>query len=131
MAKKDLKKLAKEWACPQGCDVTKKLCHHLDDILQNPRNPGELSTEVRRQYKDHLIAESEVPNMEQQYDDYEKKLEGVGFKDYEIDLIMDRFVHEMSIRDITEKHGYLRTQDVVRLLEKLKGTLQFVYNQGD
>ena len=99
MEKKNSKKKSGKWECPSGCKPGKKPCGHLEKLLPNE--------ELRYMKYDTLTRMAEVYRSieapeEARYAAYEDSLRTFGFKDYEIDLIMDRFISNLSIREITD-----------------------------
>lgn len=87
---------------------------------------GTFSAESRQLVANNMITES-LETDTKKYRDYEAKLAGMGFKQYEITLIMDRFISKLSISEITKRHGYVSTWVVVKLLDHLSKTLGYLH----
>lgn len=130
MAHKNLKKKSTKWSCPQGCDLTKTICSHLEKELPKLNLPREYSTSSTQAYKQILEGNQEITHTEADYLNLEQKLDKLGFKDYEIELIMDRFVLGMEIGDIAKSHGYINPYTVDYLLRSLKEKLKRTYKKG-
>lgn len=47
-----------------------------------------------------------------------------GLKDYEVDLIIDRYIGNLSLRELAKLHGYVSHMAVVRVLDEITGRLK-------
>lgn len=126
MEKKLLKKKSTTWKCPKNCELKNKPCKHLESLLPQ-MGDGSISKSTAKAYQGtKIILDEENLGSLKVYDRIERKLASKGFKDYEINLIMDRFVSKLTIGEITDKHGYLSSYTVRNLLSKLTDVLEFM-----
>jgi hypothetical protein len=123
---KPLKKKSKTWRCPKKCKLGDKPCRHLEKLLPS-LDRGKLSGAVLTEYR--YVSENTEVSVDfspEFYAKIERGLASRGFRDYEINLIMDRFVSRMTIGEITEKHNYLSSGTVSALLAKLTKVINFM-----
>lgn len=117
MAKKPLKKNLTKWECKQGCDISKKICKHLESTLSTDLN-GSQSKETEDKYKEYLISgiETSDPEYDNKAEYLEEMLRGTGLDDFRIDLVMDYYVSNVTIKEIMTKYGYVEKKAVIYLL---------------
>ena len=63
-----------------------------------------------------------VPNPQES--PVEAKLYAYGLPEYEVELLLDRFVSNLSLSEIADRQGYRNKQDVYRLLSGLIARLK-------
>ena len=126
MEKNVLKKRSKVWKCPKKCQISDRPCKHLEALLPS-MGQGKLSESKTEEYDDSVsIAVDSYEDTPEFYQKIEQKLGEQGLRNYEIDLIMDRFISKLTLKEIAKKHGYLSTYTVKELLIKLTKVLRFM-----
>lgn len=78
-------------------------------------NRGAISAEVMEKHdvNSALMRQFEV------YNDIDRRLVEYGLPEYEIELLLDRYVSKLSLREIAKIHGYVHPQIVERLLRQV------------
>lgn len=85
-------------------------CKHLERTLPNP-NKGRLTKEFIIENQEAWVRQESVGT-----NALEAKLTEYGLPEHEVELLMDRFVGNMSYEDIASRQGYNNRKDVHRLL---------------
>lgn len=118
MAKKPSEKSS--WKCEHGCKPSKTPCKHLERVLR-PVMDGTMSLERRQEVYELVMRQ---PGNSEQISRLTDSLHNYGLKDYEIDLIIDRYVGNLSLRELAKVHGFLSHMAVIRLLNDLTDRLK-------
>jgi hypothetical protein len=111
MEKKNSKK--QSWVCKHGCPESKTPCKHLDRSLP-AMNRGNMSMNAMVEHRE-IVTRQLTPNET----NLEKFLIKYGLQEYEVDLIMDRYIGNLSLREITEAQGYTQHNTVSRLIDQI------------
>lgn len=120
MAKKDLKKSS--WECEHGCPVTKVPCKHLEKALNIDPNRGRMTMAYMKDNQDIVMREEPEPET---YSFIESKLRDYGLVDYEIELLLDYYVANLSLREIKKRHNYVcDSKGIWRLISTLTERLK-------
>lgn len=118
MAKKHSEKSS--WACDHGCKPSKVPCKHLERTLR-PVMDGAMSLERRLEVYELVMRQ---PGNSEQIARLATALHQYGLKDYEVDLIIDRYIGNLSLRELAKLHGYVSHMAVVRVLDEITGRLK-------
>jgi hypothetical protein len=104
------------WECKHGCPVSNTPCKHLERLL-TPMKRGTYTKEFKDEYKTNVLLND--TNVSYRDTELVKILADYGLKVWEIDLLLGRYVENLSLRDISKRYGYLDNKKVWRLLEEL------------
>lgn len=121
MAKKRLNNSS--WECEHGCTPSRVPCKHLERKLPAP-NQGVLQ---KKYLKENVLAIVDELGHQPAISDERlyMALRQYGLKEYEVELIMDRYVANLSLTEISEKQGYVvNKQKIWRLLQDTTMKLQ-------
>lgn len=113
------KKKQAKWGCSHGCDVSKKTCKHIEAKLPQPYR-GSLCRETKEAYqydRMEVNAQGDVQEYERRARKLEAILEDLGMEGFRAELLMDRFVDNMSIAEIVKFRGYTSATTVQRLIK--------------
>lgn len=119
-----VKKL-KEWACPNGCTLTAKPCSHLEALL-----PQMDDGDSPRVVGHDVAVQSSVSFFEIQFPVHSPKLmldrvKMYGILDkWDLQLLEAKYFHNLSLRDIAAKFGYVSTMTVQRRIARIKKLLK-------
>jgi hypothetical protein len=128
MAKKRSKQQSTgTWECPEGCPVTAKPCPHLEKLLPS----AEAGKDGRKLvYSDNIDALSTffydyLPSTtDAEVRNFVTKLQKYGLQDYEVEILVERFVNNKTIKEITDESGYTSPGAafyiIKKAIEKLK-----------
>lgn len=119
MAKKS--SIKSSWECKEGCKLGKHPCKHLEKLMNIDPNRGRMTLEYMKQNQDVVMRDEPEPET---YNFIESKLRGYGLQEHEIELLLDYYVANLSLREIQKKHGYLNHQYAWRLLQDLSARLK-------
>lgn len=127
-AKRSLRKPSlKTWVCPEGCKLHTSPCKHLEKLI-TPKNKDPqfesvnryVGNNVEKNYYDSgagYVIPPGIKNRSYEYR-FRSKLEKAGLDLVKVDILVLRFVYDMSIRDIVEELGMFSGSMVVRLLDE-------------
>ena len=131
MARKPQKKSSKgTWKCKHGCVVTAWPCRHLEALLPK----ASIKVQVKLSY--WADVETLKQNVSQSYDDmiYTSKpnelpdftdmLKKLGMKHFQIELLVDRFVYNMTFHEILKKNHWTSMGMLYRNYQKCLATLK-------
>ena len=118
MAKKPLEKSS--WTCNHGCKPSKVPCKHLERALGNPPWDGAMTLERRLEVYELVMRQ---PGTSAEVTRLADSLVKYGLKDYEIDLLIDKYIGNLSFRELAKLHSYTSHRAVMRVLEELTGRL--------
>lgn len=109
------KKNSKEkcWSCFHGCEKSDKPCKHLERLLDNP-NKGTLSFQFMNENKESVQSTPDFKTLND--GSLEAKLATLGLTHWEIEIILDRFISNLSFEDIALNHGYQNRKSISRVL---------------
>ncbi len=103
----------KEWGCNHGCIVDKKPCKHIEAYIAITN--GSMSREFVLKLTQVNINEEPIGQQE----DYEEKhkktllaLISAGLSKRNADIIMERFVDKLSLKEIASSQGFAGKQSV-------------------
>lgn len=121
--KKPLKPKPEKWECKEGCDVTTRICSHLERTLPSMRD-GKV------QLAGLCAALSTVdafnvfrPSFSLR--DFESTMRSYGFTDsWDIELLTSRYFYGMSYRSIADDQNYVAYKTVERRLKELHKLLK-------
>lgn len=119
-----MKKL-KEWVCPEGCKPSKTACTHLEALLpqmndgDSPRIVGPAQAESTSM----SIWEIRFPVHSPQVMLDRVKMYGILDK-WDLQLLEAKYFHNLSLRDIAAKFGYVSTMTVQRRIARIKKLLK-------
>lgn len=91
--------------------MSKKICSHLASRIGHWPQEAALSkaTMVEAQAEARSDALYDIPagEFELMCRGVEERLHMIGLKSHEVTLLMDRFVSQLTLKEIAEKHGYI------------------------
>lgn len=138
MAKKRSGKKLKTWSCEEGCDVSKTPCRHLAGKLPQV-DSGRLSEDTKRAYQslqdDQGIYSYEDFAMAKESEHefkcrrVEAALKSVGLEDFRIEILMDRYVSSMTLKEIATQYGYVSGAAVQYLIKDTLRILKSMDNE--
>lgn len=106
----------KENRCPYGCSLKTTPCAHLEEYISQSEKNAERSVKAVRVPNIDTIPVDWVQNTEgllyvpEDYDrstyNLVKKLQELGLADYEVTLMVERFINDATFSEIAELHGY-------------------------
>lgn len=118
------KKSLKKWECQYGCDLSKKMCKHLDNMLPSIMN-GAISGDVIEEYMVNTLMNENIDERDS-YEDLCNILEGdlkaLDFNPTEVSLLMDRFISGLTIKELGKKYG-ADSSSIFASLANMKQTL--------
>lgn len=117
----------KTWACPEKCKNNSSPCQHLQKLL-----PGVDSGIATRAIKQTMLdihysgAVSSV-DREDSIKHLRLKLLKIGLKTEQADLLIDKFISNLSLKEISDKSGYVSGAAVNYFL---KNTISYLRTIG-
>lgn len=139
MAKKASEKLLKKaWKCSFGCDISKKLCVHVEALLPNDdtgtvqRNsdgdPTRLNyySNIDDVYKHALVLiDNDQRTNSEKESDMRDMLAYYGLSAMQIDLLIDIYLNNLTLKKIAEKYNFIGgAVSVQRLRDSTLATLE-------
>lgn len=113
---KKSKKSSEVWKCKHNCPVTKIPCKHLEKLIKKPiRGKG-----LKPAYESNSL---KLATSDDKYHEKAVKLEAelrkffVGYDSFRVDLIMDRYVSNLTLMDIASLYGYTSSGAVQHLIK--------------
>lgn len=143
MARKVSKKKLKVWSCKEGCDLSKTACSHLEKLIAPKQQYGvkliyvdpTLQTfdasvaSVSRAisgYRDHSVGyENSLysPTTEETIE-FIKTLKQYGMDSFQVELMVARFVKDMTFDQIVKEYGWLSKSTLHAQYEKAIAVLK-------
>lgn len=110
------KKLSKKtWACKEGCKLDFAPCEHLEKLL--PQLEEQLSYSRKVEYYNKAEAEKlEHQEFEKKAKEVQRMLLSFGLESFRVELIMDRFVSNLTLKEIASNRGYVDAKAVHRVI---------------
>lgn len=113
----------KIWACNHGCENKTQPCVHLNKLIQT--ESGESVKAVPTGKIDKFYYESgagyvipkEIRDRTWELQ-FRTKLMDAGLEQIKIDILVLRFIYEMTIKDIGEELGFLSSSSTLRFLNE-------------
>lgn len=107
--------------------MSKNPCVHLEKKINIHPNKGRLSSAFEKEHVD-VVMRDIAPLQDTR--ELEIKLKAYGLQEYEIELLLDRIVANLSFEEIKKKHGYVSTKKSIwrlytQLIEKLQKSSKF------
>jgi hypothetical protein len=125
MARKPLKK--RQWSCKYKCKRTSIPCEHLEEKL--PKEVIEPliysnKLEYLQQHQSQKYSDLIYTCDEETIDLFIAKLKSFGMKPFQIELIMDRFVHDLTFQEILKKSHWTSMGTLFRTFRKCLSLLK-------
>lgn len=127
MEKTVSEKPSRVWFCPNGCDLSKTACPHLDQIITDKITEPRLENvntyvgnNIDKYYYESgagYVIPPGIKNRSYEYK-FRSKLQKAGLEPIRIDILVCRFVYDMDLRDITMELGIVSLTTVHRLLKE-------------
>ena len=117
--KKASSKSSKRWVCPENCLLTNTPCIHLRKLL--PWDPKD-TMNVKRLA--HELWHQLPENTEKNIDNLKLALKRLNFDGEETDLLIDKYVSNLSLDEIARDRGYSSVGGLHRRLSRLVKQLQ-------
>ena len=111
-----LKKPLPPWGCSKGCDVSKKMCRHLEDTLVLTQY-----ADMGKFMEDHVVTQQVLSSEEHEERaiQVEGNLMSLGLTRLEADVLCDRFVSNFTLDDIANKRGFRTYKQVYDFIAKV------------
>ena len=123
---------SKTWECPEGCDLTKQSCKHLDEIVNDPPSTSVRAVPVER--IDSFYYESGAgvvvpPEVRDRiYEQaFRKKLKKHGLVGIKTEVLVLRFCYDATLKNIADELGIVSQSTVLRLINQ---SLRYLKSRG-
>lgn len=118
MAKKKLEKKSTEvWACEKGCDLSKRACSHLEELMPKYNRRGDKFMSALKDIS-QIPARDKEESIFLKRDKFIKLLKSYSIEPYMIDVLVGKFVYNWSESDIAREYGFVRDADVNRIFHR-------------
>jgi hypothetical protein len=116
------KKISKKvWECEHGCAQTDVPCKHLEALIASgPKNSVEAipTGKIDKFYYDSgagYIIPKEIRDRTWEMQ-FRNKLLTAGLEPAKVDILVLRFIYDMTLKDITEELNFVNIKTVLRML---------------
>jgi hypothetical protein len=109
------------WECSEGCDVQTTICVHLEKSLPQMRD-GKMQVATPSRTDETTFDVLTSPRWDET--EFRALIRSYGFvEQWDVELLVDRYVYGRSLRAIEKEHGYIGWKTVHRRLKKLHDEL--------
>ena len=120
------KKSKRTWACPAKCDLNKGPCKHLEELLPHPERGSNRQVKLLYTDKVEFLGNEEfqdgpyavVGAGQDEIDRFITKVKEYGLPEHQILILLDKFVHNKTIAEITKDRGFTSPGIVFYLYKK-------------
>lgn len=137
--------LKQRWECPEGCDISKSTCVHVEALLPQVDTPIRYHSDngfERLGYTDNIDkipaealaddAKFKCPSLFQEslgdvddYDTFITLLSGDGLKQVEKDILYDRIIRKLTYKEIVDERRLVMKEQTLskyykKLIKKMK-----------
>lgn len=113
------------WACDYGCDLGRRPCEHLEKLLPQMRD-GRLPImdgKSRATTFDPLVGPAYTQRRKQE-EEFREVLQKFGIiQQWDVQLLVDRYVNDRSIREIRFEHNFTDLKTAFYRLRELRRIL--------
>lgn len=123
--KKGSKPRLTEWACSEGCDVSRTICEHLEKHLPQMRDGDMPRFVTSESAASSSVSFHNTVFWAHSEPDFIALMKNYGFTEqWDLDLLSAKYFKNWSSKDIADEFGYVSERTVRYRLAKLREQLE-------